>query len=174
MLLLKLTLVVLISEISERALCADSGPAPSAKENENAPVTLPPKSLLDAPTSNGCYHLELPYFDDEEADIPGGFLAVNCTKSCPDGIQENVVEGYHCVANWSYLDPTTITVQEGSCKHGFCTPGESPKHRTITLVEVNGRRGRGKKGEERKEGEEEGEEEEEEGRIRNTSNKKNP
>uniref|UniRef100_A0A6B0V4I5 Putative transmembrane receptor wsc1 n=1 Tax=Ixodes ricinus TaxID=34613 RepID=A0A6B0V4I5_IXORI len=97
MLWLKLMLVILISEIGERTMCSDSEPAPSTEEKKNSPVTLPPKSLLNATTSDGCNYSEIPYFNDEGMGIEGGFLAVSCIKVCPAGKKENVVEGYGCV-----------------------------------------------------------------------------
>uniref|UniRef100_A0A090XB41 Putative secreted protein n=1 Tax=Ixodes ricinus TaxID=34613 RepID=A0A090XB41_IXORI len=137
MLLLKLTLVVLISVIGERALCTDSGPAPSAKEIETAPETLPQELLIHQRDSDGCEYDLLPYFDESDGmdNTDAGFLTVNCTKSCPGEIKKTDVNGNPCVASWRYSDPTTITVQEGSCKEGFCNPCNPPKPHTITLGE---------------------------------------
>uniref|UniRef100_A0A090XB29 Putative secreted protein n=1 Tax=Ixodes ricinus TaxID=34613 RepID=A0A090XB29_IXORI len=132
MLLLKVILVVLISEI-------DCDPAPSVKENKNAPASLPQESLINNTDSNGCRYQLLPYFggDDGMDFMDSGFLAVTCTKSCPGGIQENVVDGNPCVVECSYLDGVseslTIRVLEGSCQDGSCNSGDPPKYRTITL-----------------------------------------
>uniref|UniRef100_A0A0K8RLH5 Putative secreted salivary gland peptide n=1 Tax=Ixodes ricinus TaxID=34613 RepID=A0A0K8RLH5_IXORI len=114
MLLLKLALVVLISEIGERALCAAS----SAEENKIVPKTLPQELLINE-TSDGCFYQLLSYIDEHGM----GFLTVNCTKVCTGKIQKTDVDGNPCVASWSYLDSTaSITVQEGLCDHGFCKP----------------------------------------------------
>uniref|UniRef100_A0A0K8R9N5 Putative secreted salivary gland peptide n=1 Tax=Ixodes ricinus TaxID=34613 RepID=A0A0K8R9N5_IXORI len=147
--LLKLTLVILLSEIAERTMCSDSDPSSSAKEN--APVTWPQKSLLNASSSSGCTHQEIPYFDDAMGS-QGGFLAVNCTKSCPEGKQENVVQGYQCVAKLESSNGEEVNVLVGYCDKGSCKPYHSPQHRTVSLITE----------EEEEEGEEEGEEEEDE------------
>uniref|UniRef100_A0A147BDH7 Putative secreted protein n=1 Tax=Ixodes ricinus TaxID=34613 RepID=A0A147BDH7_IXORI len=125
MLLLKVTVVVLISEIGS-----------SAKEDENAPVTLPPQSLINDTDSKGCNRQLLPFFDgDEETGIiNGGFLTVNCTKSCPEGIKETDVNGNPCLAWWRYLDNSTVTVLVGSCKNGSCNVGDPSECRNITLA----------------------------------------
>uniref|UniRef100_A0A090XCZ6 Evasin n=1 Tax=Ixodes ricinus TaxID=34613 RepID=A0A090XCZ6_IXORI len=129
MVLLRAILVVLSAAI-------DSSPAPSVKENENAPATLPPESLLDSTASNGCKYQLLPYFDEEEGidTTGGGFLAVSCTKSCPEGTQDTVTNGNPCIVTWSYLDHSTITVLVGSCQNGSCNPGDSSVCRNITLA----------------------------------------
>uniref|UniRef100_A0A0K8R9I3 Evasin n=1 Tax=Ixodes ricinus TaxID=34613 RepID=A0A0K8R9I3_IXORI len=161
MLLLKLTLVVLISEIGERALCAASGPAPSANEDKDAPVTLPPESLLDGDTSGGCGYKVLPYFDGEEETgfTGGGFLALNCTKSCRDERVETVTDGNECIANVDSVSKEEATVTVGTCMKGSCKPGSSPQQRIVTLIQGEEEEEEGvvelQGGEEKKEEEEE-------------------
>uniref|UniRef100_A0A090X9G8 Putative secreted protein n=1 Tax=Ixodes ricinus TaxID=34613 RepID=A0A090X9G8_IXORI len=135
MLLLKLTLVVLISVIGERALCTDSNPAPLAKENEKAPDTLPQVSLINNTDPNGCRYQVLPWFSDDGMD--GGFLTVQCTKSCPKEIQETDADGNPCIVHWNFLGSSTDTIRVlvGECKTGSCSPGRSPEYRDITLGE---------------------------------------
>uniref|UniRef100_A0A0K8R3G9 Evasin n=1 Tax=Ixodes ricinus TaxID=34613 RepID=A0A0K8R3G9_IXORI len=152
MMLLKLTLVIIISEIGERTMCS----APSTKENESAPVTFPPKSLLNATTSNGCKHSEVPYFEDEGPGFPGGFLAVSCTKDCPSGKEENVAEGYRCVATVNSLHEEEADVTVGTCVKGTCQPDKPPRHRTVQLITEE------EEEEVEEEDEEEGEDDEEE------------
>ncbi|XP_040076642.1 uncharacterized protein LOC120848693 [Ixodes scapularis] len=125
MVLLKVILVVLISEIGS-----------FAKEDENSPVTLPPQSLINDTDSKGCNRQLLPYFDGdgETGFMGGGFLTVNCTKSCPEGIKETDVNGNECLASWNYLDNSTVTVLVGSCKNGSCNPGDPSECRNITLA----------------------------------------
>uniref|UniRef100_A0A090XD03 Putative secreted protein n=1 Tax=Ixodes ricinus TaxID=34613 RepID=A0A090XD03_IXORI len=110
MLWLKLTLVILISEIGERTMCSESGPAPSTKENKNAPETLPQASLLNNMDRNGCNHQLLPYIKGGQV----GFLTVNCTKSCPGEIKENDANGNPCVFKVKpAAKPGRVKVKEG-------------------------------------------------------------
>uniref|UniRef100_A0A0K8R3E8 Evasin n=1 Tax=Ixodes ricinus TaxID=34613 RepID=A0A0K8R3E8_IXORI len=148
MLLLKLTLVVLISEIGERTMCSDSGRATSAKENEEGLKTLPQQSLINE-TSDGCTRQVLPYFEEETG---GGVLTVNCTKVCPEGKKETDVNGNPCVATVEALSKEEVTVTVGTCDKGSCKPDNPPQSRTVALITE----------EEEEEGEGEGEEEEEE------------
>uniref|UniRef100_A0A0K8RAV4 Putative plasma membrane sensor n=1 Tax=Ixodes ricinus TaxID=34613 RepID=A0A0K8RAV4_IXORI len=125
MLLLKVILVVLISKI-------DSGPAPSVQKSENAPKTLPPGSLITQKDSVGCSYTLLPFF--EEATMGGGFLVVNCRKSCPDGKEGNVVDGNQCAATLNCLNDAEVEVTVGSCDHGSCKPVSPSKHLTVALM----------------------------------------
>uniref|UniRef100_A0A0K8RH52 Evasin n=1 Tax=Ixodes ricinus TaxID=34613 RepID=A0A0K8RH52_IXORI len=154
MLLLKLTLVILLSEIAERTMCSDSGPASSANEGENVPKTWPPGSLLDGPSSDGCNYKALPYFEgDEETGIAdSGVLALNCTKSCPDEKREKVTDGNPCVVTVQFLGNDEVNVTVGSCGDGSCKPKSPPKYLIVTLMEEGE--------EEEEDGDEEGEEEE--------------
>uniref|UniRef100_A0A0K8RA02 Putative secreted protein n=1 Tax=Ixodes ricinus TaxID=34613 RepID=A0A0K8RA02_IXORI len=88
MLLLKVILVVLISEI-------DSGPAPSVTEIEKAPESLPQESLINNTEPNGCKYQLLPYWS--ENGMESGFLTVDCEKNCPEGTHETAVDGNPCV-----------------------------------------------------------------------------
>uniref|UniRef100_A0A6B0UWJ8 Putative evasin n=1 Tax=Ixodes ricinus TaxID=34613 RepID=A0A6B0UWJ8_IXORI len=144
MLWLKLILFILLSEISERTMCSAS----SAKENENAPRTLPQDSLINDKDPNGCLRQLLPFFEDVE--MGNGFLDVNCTKPCKGGKTEDVVTGNLCVATLIFLNDDKVDVTVESCNHGSCKPISPTKHLTVSLM---------KEGEEE---EEEGEEEEEE------------
>uniref|UniRef100_A0A090XCZ4 Putative secreted protein n=1 Tax=Ixodes ricinus TaxID=34613 RepID=A0A090XCZ4_IXORI len=125
MLLLKVILVVLISEI-------DSGPAPSAKENEKGPECLPQESLINTTDADGCNYQLLPYFAED--GMGGGFLVIDCSKSCPEGTHQNVVDGNSCVATVDSLSREEATVTVGACDKGSCIPGNPPQHLTVTLM----------------------------------------
>uniref|UniRef100_A0A090X9G4 Putative secreted protein n=1 Tax=Ixodes ricinus TaxID=34613 RepID=A0A090X9G4_IXORI len=125
MLLLKVILVVLISEI-------DSGPAPSAKENEKAPLCLPQESLINNTEPNGCKYQLLPYWS--ENGMESGFLTVDCEKNCPEGTHETAVDGNPCVAALMFLRKDEVDVTVGSCYHGSCNPDSPPKHLIVTLM----------------------------------------
>uniref|UniRef100_A0A0K8RJP1 Putative secreted salivary gland peptide n=1 Tax=Ixodes ricinus TaxID=34613 RepID=A0A0K8RJP1_IXORI len=125
MLLLKVILVALISKI-------DSGPAPSAKENEKAPLCLPQESLINNRDPNGCNYQLLPYFTED--GMGGGFLAIDCSKSCPEGTHETVVDGNSCVAKVDSLSKEEATVMLGACDKGSCKPENPPQHLTVTLM----------------------------------------
>uniref|UniRef100_A0A6B0UTT5 Putative evasin n=1 Tax=Ixodes ricinus TaxID=34613 RepID=A0A6B0UTT5_IXORI len=92
MLWLKLMLVILISEIGERAMCSGSGPVPSVKESEKTPYSLPQESLIND-TSDGCNRQLLPYLDENGM----GVLTVNCTKYCTGDKQATDVNGNPCI-----------------------------------------------------------------------------
>uniref|UniRef100_A0A090X9H0 Putative secreted protein n=1 Tax=Ixodes ricinus TaxID=34613 RepID=A0A090X9H0_IXORI len=145
MLLLKLTLVVLISVIGERALCTDS----SAKENENAPETLPEDLLMIEKDSSGCNYTLLPYF--VEATMDYGFLYVSCTKSCPEGKHETAVTGTECVAGVSPSKEDEVEVTVGSCDGGSCKLGRNPRRITVTLTSEEEEEEEQKEGEEKEE-----------------------
>uniref|UniRef100_A0A090XB38 Putative secreted protein n=1 Tax=Ixodes ricinus TaxID=34613 RepID=A0A090XB38_IXORI len=144
MLLLKVILVVLISEI-------DSGPAPSVTEIEKAPESLPQESLINNTEPNGCKYQLLPYWS--ENGMESGFLTVDCEKNCPEGTHETAVDGDPCVmdtrrkygytriynlklskAALMFLRKDEVDVTVGSCDKGCCTPDSPPKHLTVTLM----------------------------------------
>ncbi|XP_040076647.1 uncharacterized protein LOC120848698 [Ixodes scapularis] len=127
MLLLKLTLVILISAIGERTMCSDSGPALQAKEKEKELESLLQGSLITE-SSDGCTYQLLPYFENE---MDNGFLYVNCTKSCPEGQHETAVTGNECVVTATPSKNDEVDVTVGSCDGGSCKPGS--KHITVSL-----------------------------------------
>uniref|UniRef100_A0A6B0UQ89 Putative evasin n=1 Tax=Ixodes ricinus TaxID=34613 RepID=A0A6B0UQ89_IXORI len=100
MLWLKLILFILLSEISERTMCSAS----SAKENENAPRTLPQDSLINDKDPNGCLRQLLPFFEDVE------------------------------MATLIFLNDDKVDVTVGSCNHGSCKPISPTKHLTVSLM----------------------------------------
>uniref|UniRef100_A0A6B0UXA1 Evasin n=1 Tax=Ixodes ricinus TaxID=34613 RepID=A0A6B0UXA1_IXORI len=153
MLLLKLTLVVLISKIGERALCAGS----CGKGTEGAPATLPQSSLLPAPDGENCEYKVL--FDGTTL----GFLVVNCTKDCPNGEKKTVTEGEACIVTVKKAaDPDDVIVLVGSCdKEGSCVTKGDSDCRTITLPGPDSDESEGEDEDEEEEEEEEGEKKEE-------------
>uniref|UniRef100_A0A6B0V003 Putative evasin n=1 Tax=Ixodes ricinus TaxID=34613 RepID=A0A6B0V003_IXORI len=188
MLLLKLTLVVLISKIGERALCAGS----CGKGTEGAPATLPQSSLLPAPDGENCEYKVL--FDgttlrhggswatepwagvrsaaaahvdaggvNDDGDERRGFLVVNCTKDCPNGEKKTVTEGEACIVTVKKAaDPDDVIVLVGSCdKEGSCVTKGDSDCRTITLPGPDSDESEGEDEDEEEEEEEEGEKKEE-------------
>uniref|UniRef100_A0A0K8R9S9 Evasin n=1 Tax=Ixodes ricinus TaxID=34613 RepID=A0A0K8R9S9_IXORI len=124
MLSLKLTLVVLILEIGERALCAD--PCPMAAGSSE--VGLDPSSLLDTPDNEKCNYKVLADLNHMD------FLIVNCTKDCQDGKRSTVTDGQSCIVMVTKAaTPDEVTVSVGLCHNGTCDPKGDPDCRTITL-----------------------------------------
>ncbi|XP_029838920.2 uncharacterized protein LOC115322701, partial [Ixodes scapularis] len=124
MLLLKAILVVLSTAIEYKS-------ASSAKETED--TTLPPGALINSRDSDNCRSQHLPYFNEETSALIG-FLAVSCNKPCRKGKSKPEVDGIKCIATWSSLGSSTITVLVGSCNKGRCNPGDPSECRNITLV----------------------------------------
>uniref|UniRef100_A0A6B0USY2 Putative evasin n=1 Tax=Ixodes ricinus TaxID=34613 RepID=A0A6B0USY2_IXORI len=130
MLWLKLMLVILISEIGERAMCSGSGPVPSVKESEKTPYSLPQESLIND-TSDGCNRQLLPYLDENGM----GVLTVNCTKYCTGDKQATDVNGNPCIFKVKQAaKPGKVKVKEGSCRNGTCVRGSTrPPWRLVVL-----------------------------------------
>uniref|UniRef100_A0A6B0UXM0 Putative evasin n=1 Tax=Ixodes ricinus TaxID=34613 RepID=A0A6B0UXM0_IXORI len=150
MLLLKAILVVLIAKI-------ESGSTSPAKGNEEAKTQLPPDSYINVTDENGCWYLQI-------VDIEGGsfmgFLALNCTKTCPNGQNQIVVDGNRCTGSLELLDGAKVNVTVGSCALGCCNPDSPPQHRTIPLMSAA-------------EDEEENKRKDKKKKIKNKKNKKN-
>uniref|UniRef100_A0A6B0ULJ5 Putative evasin n=1 Tax=Ixodes ricinus TaxID=34613 RepID=A0A6B0ULJ5_IXORI len=106
MLWLKLMLVILISEIGERAMCSGSGPVPSVKESEKTPYSLPQESLIND-TSDGCNRQLLPYLDENgmtvlQATSKTGTRCTNSRKrmSSPSGYSPHQGRGKARMVEW--------------------------------------------------------------------------
>uniref|UniRef100_A0A6B0URP3 Putative evasin n=1 Tax=Ixodes ricinus TaxID=34613 RepID=A0A6B0URP3_IXORI len=125
MLLLKAILFVLIAEI-------ESGSTSSAKGNEEEKTQLPPDSYINVTDKDGCWYLQI-------VDVQGenfmGFLALNCTKTCPNGEYQTVVDGNKCTVSLEVLGGAEVNVTVGSCALGCCSPDSPPQHRTIPLTD---------------------------------------
>uniref|UniRef100_A0A6B0UZR9 Putative evasin n=1 Tax=Ixodes ricinus TaxID=34613 RepID=A0A6B0UZR9_IXORI len=124
MLLLKAILVVLIAEI-------EPGSTSSAKGNEEAKTQLPPDSYINVTDENGCWY---PQIVDIEGGSFMGFLALNCTKTCPNGENQIVVDGNRCTVTIQVLSKDEVNVTAGSCALGCCNPDSPPQHRIIPLM----------------------------------------
>uniref|UniRef100_A0A0K8RH81 Putative secreted salivary gland peptide n=1 Tax=Ixodes ricinus TaxID=34613 RepID=A0A0K8RH81_IXORI len=153
MLWLKLTLVILILEIGERAMCSDS----CSMDAKSSPKALPQSSLLNTTDDKGCKYQVLADWDT------GDFLIVNCTKTCPKGERSTVTNGQTCILKVTgSTGSDEVTVSVGTCNDGTCVTPKKPDCRTITPPEPVDEEDEEDTEEDEEQDEEEGEEETEE------------